>query len=149
MGAARAYRPVLFHVACQGFASLTNTNRRSLRFHSTILYSGSCASSFVRGKMKPGPCYLVSLLEPARFITSFSCCSDSSFMLYHFTSQLSSTFAWFSNFYVRAREIAFKRSQVDIQTKVNSNDEWTYYGDRNWFRTMSLILWARLFKVSS
>lgn len=42
--------PVLFHVARQGSASLTNTNRRSLRFYSTILYSGSCASSFVQRK---------------------------------------------------------------------------------------------------
>lgn len=72
--------------------SLTNTNRRSLRFHSTILYSGSCASSSARGKMKPGPCYSVLLLERARFITSFSRRGDSSFALYHFASQLSSTF---------------------------------------------------------
>lgn len=107
MGA--AYCPVLFHVACQGSASLTNTNRRSLRFHSTIPYSGSCASSFARGKMKPGPCYSVLLLERARFIASFSRSNDSSFALYHFASQLSSTFAWFPNFRVRARSESLER----------------------------------------
>lgn len=127
-----AYRPVLFHVARQDSASLTNTNRRSLRFHSTILYSGSCASSFARRKMKPGPCYSVLLLERARFIASFSCHSDSSFALYHFALQLSSTFAWFSNFRVRARGIA-RTFLGQHPTEVDSNDEWASYDDWNWF----------------
>lgn len=101
-------------------------------------------------KMKPGPRYSVLLLERARFITSFSRSSDSSFTVYHFTSQLSGTFAWFPNFRVPcARGIA--RTLLGQ----SSGPRWTRatngarYQDRNWFRTMSRISRARPRQVSS